>query len=69
MMFAPATRATSTIIARMVERALARWEPRIEVNSVSAWPEPGGQIKVHVDYNIRSTLSEEEIFLLLSSTG
>jgi uncharacterized protein len=69
MMFAPATRATSTIISRMVERSLGRWEPRIEVIKVNAWPEPNGLIKVHVEYKIRATLSEEELFLLLSSGG
>lgn len=69
MMFAPATRATSQIIARMVQETLARWEPRIEVTSVSSWPEQGGRIRVHVEYKIRSTLSEEELFLLLTSGG
>ena len=69
MMFAPSTRATSQIISRMVQAALGRWEPRIEVTSVSAWPEQGGTIRVHVEYKIRSTLSEEELFLLLTSGG
>lgn len=69
MMFAPATRATSHAISRLVQDALARWEPRIEVTGVSAWPEQGGRIRVQVEYTIRSTLSEEELFLLLTSAG
>ncbi|MBW1878587.1 MAG: GPW/gp25 family protein [Deltaproteobacteria bacterium] len=68
-MFAPSTRATAAMIARQVERALARWEPRIEVTNVDAWPDVVGQIKVNVEYNIRATLSEQELALLLTSGG
>jgi phage baseplate assembly protein W len=68
-MFAPNTRATAAMISRQVERALARWEPRIEVTSVDAWPESAGQIKVNVEYKISSTLSEQELDLLLTSGG
>ena len=68
-MFAPNTRATAAMISRKVERALARWEPRIEVTSVDAWPDAAGQIKVNVEYKIRSTLSEQELALLLTSGG
>jgi phage baseplate assembly protein W len=69
LMFAPATRATSTVIAHHVQRALERWEPRIEVGKVDSWAEPTGQIRVQVSYTIRSTLSEQEMSLLLTSGG
>ena len=69
MMFAPATRATASVISHAVRNALTMWESRIEVTKVDAWPDVGGQIKVHVEYKIKSTLSEEELFLLLNSGG
>ena len=69
LMFAPSTRATSTLIAHHVQRALERWEPRIEVTKVDSWPEPSGTVRVQVHYKIRSTLSEQELSLLLTSGG
>jgi phage baseplate assembly protein W len=69
LLFSPATRATSVLIAHHVERALGRWEPRIEVNKVDAWADDGGTMRVQVNYTIRSTLSEQELSLLLSSGG
>ncbi|MBN2798470.1 MAG: GPW/gp25 family protein [Deltaproteobacteria bacterium] len=69
MMFAPATAATAHTIARHVESALVRWEPRIELVSVDSWPDDGGQIRLQIRYKIRSTLSEQELGLLLTSGG
>lgn len=69
MMFAPATPAVATVIAHHVAQALARWEPRINVGKVDAWPEPGGQIRVAVSYTIKSTMTEQELSLLLTSGG
>lgn len=69
LMFAPATKATSTLVAHHVESALARWEPRVEVTKVESWPEPNGTIRVQVHYKIRSTLSEQELSLLLTAGG
>jgi len=69
LMFAPATRVTAVMIAGKIKSSLARWEPRIEVTTVDAWPDQAGTIKVHVEYKIRTTLSEEELFLLLSTGG
>ena len=68
-MFTPNTRATASIIAHSIEAALRRWEPRIDVTSVDAWPEATGQVKVQVHYKVRSTLTEEEVLLLLNSGG
>jgi phage baseplate assembly protein W len=69
LMFAPKTGATATMIAQHVRKALERWEPRIEVGKVESWPEPSGTIRVQVHYKIRSTLSEQELSLLLTSGG
>jgi phage baseplate assembly protein W len=69
LLFAPSSRSTATSIGQLVERALQRWEPRIEVTKVDAWPDPGGTVRVQVHYKIRSTLTEQEISLLLTSGG
>lgn len=69
LMFAPNTRATASGVAAAVRRAIERWEPRVEVTKVDAWPDPGGTVRVQVHYKIRSTLSEQELSLLLASGG
>ena len=66
MMFAPNTRATTTLIAHHVELALERWETRIEVTNVESWPDDSGVIRIVVQYKIRSTLSEHELSYLLA---
>ena len=68
-MFAPATNATATLVAHHVESALKRWEPRIDVSGVDSFPEPNGTMRVSVHYKIRSTLSEQDLTLLLTSGG
>jgi hypothetical protein len=55
LMFAPNTPSTASQIASHVEAALSRWEPRIEVNSVKAFSEPSGAVRVVVDYVIKVT--------------
>jgi phage baseplate assembly protein W len=69
LMFAPNTPAISTMIALHVESALTLWEPRVTLTNVDAWPEPGGTIRVAVSYTIKSTMTEQELSLLLTSGG
>jgi phage baseplate assembly protein W len=66
LMFSPNTRATASLVAFYVEEALARWEPRIEVTKVDAWPETTGAVKVMVHYRVKSTEELQEISLMLS---
>ena len=61
LMFAPNTQATSTLIAHHVQTALHRWEPRIDVKSVESWPEPNGTVRVQVNYQIKATMTEQEL--------
>jgi len=68
LMFAPNTRATSTLIAHYVEEALGRWEPRIEVTKVESWPDPGGRVRVLVHYKVRATEQEDQLDLMLGGT-
>ena len=47
-------------------RSLARWEPRILVDSVDAFPDANGHMRVTVKYTIRSTDSEQDLSVLLN---
>jgi uncharacterized protein len=67
LLFAPSTQATGGLIAYHVETALRRWEPRIEVVSVTAQPGERGEIKVSVDYRIVSTNSPANLVYVLSN--
>ena len=66
VMYAPNTRATSVLVSHHVQQALGRWEPRIEVIDVEAWPDDGGTIRVQVNYRIRSTLSKQALSLMFT---
>ena len=67
--FAPNTRSTATRAAKMVEKAIKRWEPRVDVTDVTASVEADGKVRVKVKYKIRSTLSEQELSLFLNASG
>ena len=55
-LFAPLTAGTLGLIEQAVREALARWEPRIRVNSVLATAEQGtGTVHIALGYVIRST--------------
>jgi phage baseplate assembly protein W len=55
--FAPNNANTTATIAREVQRALLRWEPRIDVLDVrtESHPETPNTLLIHVDYRIRAT--------------
>jgi uncharacterized protein len=69
LMFAPATRATATLAQYHVETALARWEPRIDVINVDAYPGNSGVLRVEVKYRIKSTKADQTLDLQLTSGG
>ena len=69
LVFSPNTHETSTRVSEYVTSALHRWEPRIEVNQVDAWPDKLGVIRVQINYTIRSTQSEQELNMLLNPGG
>ncbi len=55
-LFAPLSAVTLVLIEQSVREALARWEPRITVNSVLATAEQGtGTVHIALGYVIRST--------------
>jgi phage baseplate assembly protein W len=61
--FAPANEATASQVAAEVRSALARWEPRIEVQDVIVTPSPGtyGTLLVEVRYIIKATRDERSL--------
>jgi hypothetical protein len=69
MLFAPNTEGTADMVSSSVKEALIRWEPRIEVESVEAWPDQTGSIRVQVNYTVRSTGSADELNMMLNPTG
>jgi phage baseplate assembly protein W len=54
--FAPLTDNTVGLVEQAVREALARWEPRIDLESVTGEPDPAeGRIVVTVSYRVRAT--------------
>jgi phage baseplate assembly protein W len=66
-LFAPNTRATASMISHHVEKALKRWEPRIDVQGVKAQAGQHGEIRIEVDYRIISTNSRQNLVHVLSN--
>jgi len=69
LMFAPNTDSTATLVRRRVVLSLKRWEPRIEVESVDAWPDQNGTIRVEVKYTVVSTGDVMDVSVLLQQGG
>lgn len=63
LMFSPNTASTASIAQHHVRDALERWEPRIEVTKVDAFPDGAGRIRLTVHYRVKSTMTEEELQL------
>lgn len=67
LLFSPNTRATAATVSHHVTEALRRWERRIEVLKVEALPEPGGAIRVQVEYKILLTDAVQSLVYALGS--
>ncbi len=63
LLFEPRDEATMGRMAAMVEEALRRWEPRIEVQSVNVTPDPDhdGALLVEINYIVSATHNERSI--------
>ena len=63
LLFAPLDTTTQRLMAYYVRRALRRWEPRIEVMDVDAYPDPNrdGTMLVEIKYRIKATHDERSI--------
>ena len=67
LLFAPNTRSTAAMVAHHVEEALTRWEGRIEVLKVTSAPEPGGSVRVEVEYRVLLTGGVQTLVNTLSA--
>jgi phage baseplate assembly protein W len=56
LIFDPANDETAATAERYVSEALARWEPRIRVERITATPSPGqyGHLEIEIEYEIKS---------------
>lgn len=62
LVFAPYDASTEGLIIRYVEEALARWEPRIEVQQIEIEPPTAeGQLQVRIAYTIKAIHSQRSI--------
>lgn len=70
-LFEPNTVATRTLIQDRITTALARWEPRIAVESVSVDPDPTDPASAiaTIVYRLVATQTRERLALSVSLTG
>lgn len=63
LVFAPRNAATRALLIHYVKQALARWEPRIEVQEVRVGTDPSRDAAylVEIDYQILATHNERSI--------
>lgn len=63
LVFAPRDPTTEGLLIHYVEQALARWEPRIEVNEVKVSDDPiqDGAVLIEINYTIKATHDERSI--------
>ena len=63
LLFLPNDAATGGLARRYVQEALARWEPRIQVEEVLAAPDPFNEaaLRIEISYTIRATNSERNL--------
>ncbi len=67
LIFAPNTRATASMVAHHVKDALERWEERIDVLDVQSQPDPGGSVRVVVQYRVRATDALQQLSYTVSN--
>jgi phage baseplate assembly protein W len=55
--FAPNNTRTASLVRFDVEEALNRWEPRIELETVTVQPDPAepATLRISIDYKVRAT--------------
>jgi phage baseplate assembly protein W len=63
LVFAPRNASTQGLMEYYVLRALNRWEPRIRVESVNAYPDPNndGALLVEITYEVKATHDQRSL--------
>jgi uncharacterized protein len=71
LVFSPNDDTTAGLAMHYVRRALALWEPRIEIERIDAGRDDGdpGRLVVHLDYRLRSTRELDRITFSLDLSG
>ena len=68
LLFVPNTSSTAVIAEGHVRDALEKWEPRVEVKTVSAAPDDTGSLRIEVVYQIVATGEVQSIDHVVSNT-
>ena len=68
LLFMPNTSSTAVIAEGHVRDALEKWEPRVEVKTVSAAPDDTGSLRIEVVYQIVATGEVQSIDHVVSNT-
>ncbi|MBB5872958.1 phage baseplate assembly protein W [Allocatelliglobosispora scoriae] len=63
LLFAPNDQTTAGLAIHYVRQALARWEPRVEVEEVDADPDPdiASRLNIHLRYRVKQTLTVDTL--------
>lgn len=71
LVFSPNDDTTAGLAIHYVRRAIARWEPRVEIVRVDAGRDPGdpGRLTIRLDYRLRSTRELDRLTFSLDLAG
>lgn len=71
LVFSPNDDTTAGLAIHYVRRAIARWEPRVEVERIDAGRDEGdpGRLTVRLDYRLRSTRELDRLAFTLDLAG
>jgi uncharacterized protein len=71
LVFSPNDETTAGLATHYVQRALARWEPRVQVLRLDTARVEGdpGRLDIHLQYRVRSTLRIEELAFPVNLAG
>jgi uncharacterized protein len=71
LVFSPNDDTTAGLAQHYVERALTRWEPRIQILHLDALRTEAdpGRLDIHLEYRVRATQRAERLVFPLSLTG
>lgn len=63
LVFSPNNISTATLVAFYIKEALLKWEPRIDVENVSAILdiEEGNRLNINIDYRVRTTNTKRNL--------
>lgn len=71
LVFAPNDGTTAGLAIHYVRRAVERWEPRVEIESIDAEADPdaAGRLLIVLEYRVRATRRRDRIVRPLALTG